>query len=82
MAALIGGPFSFAGPIVGAVVYLGMKELIVRFTEYWLLVFGLVLLGVVLAFRGGLLGAAEALLSRRPWTAVARPRPAPRKDAA
>src|SRR5207237_430005 len=72
MATLIGGPFSFAGPIVGAVVYLGLKEIIVRFTEYWLLVFGLVLLGVVLAFRGGLLGAAEALLSRRPWMSGSR----------
>jgi len=82
MAALIGGPFSFAGPIVGAVVYLGIKELIVRYTEYWLLVFGLVLLGVVLAFRGGLLGAAESLLARRPWRLAPRPRTAPRKDAA
>ncbi len=82
MAALIGGPFSFAGPIVGAVVYLGLKELIVRFTEYWLLVFGLVLLGVVLAFRGGLLGAAEALLARRPWMSAPRTGAAPRKDAA
>ncbi len=61
MATLIGGPFSFSGPIVGAVVYLGLKELIVRFTEYWLLVFGLVLLVIVLAFRGGLVGAFESL---------------------
>ena len=57
MATLIGGPLSFLGPIVGAVVYLGLKEIIVRFTEYWLLVFGLVLLATVLAFRGGVLGA-------------------------
>jgi len=61
MAALIGGPFSFAGPIVGAVVYLGLKEVIVRFTEYWLLVFGLVLLGLVLASA-----AALHRLSRSP----------------
>ncbi len=64
MATLIGGPLSFAGPIVGAAVYLGLKELIVRFTEYWLLVFGLVLLATVLAFRGGLLGALTALVRR------------------
>ncbi|HWE26178.1 MAG TPA: branched-chain amino acid ABC transporter permease [Myxococcales bacterium] len=73
MAALIGGPFSFAGPMVGALVYLGMKEIIVRFTEYWLLVFGLVLLAIVLSFRGGLLGFAEELRERRPWF-KARPR--------
>jgi len=82
MATLIGGPFSFAGPIVGAAAYLGLKELIVRFTEYWLLVFGLVLLGVVLAFRGGLLGAVEALLSRRSLRPAPRAGAAPRKDAA
>jgi len=44
-----------------------MKEIIVRFTEYWLLVFGLVLLGVVLTFRGGLLGFVEALRAHRSW---------------
>jgi branched-chain amino acid transport system permease protein len=65
MATLIGGPLSYLGPIVGAVVYLGLKEVIVRFTEYWLLVFGLVLLGTVLTFRGGLLGAAGELIDRR-----------------
>jgi branched-chain amino acid transport system permease protein len=64
MATLIGGPLSFAGPIVGAALYLGLKELIVRFTEYWLLVFGLVLLVVVLAFRGGLLGTLQAMVNR------------------
>jgi len=42
-------------------VYLGLKEIIVRFTEYWLLVFGLVLLAMVLVFRGGLVGAASRL---------------------
>ena len=65
MATLLGGPLSFLGPILGAVVYLGLKELIVRFTEYWLLVFGLVLLATVLTFRGGLLGAASRLRMRR-----------------
>lgn len=65
MATLIGGPLSFFGPILGAVVYLGLKEIIVRFTEYWLLVFGIVLLGSVLTFRGGILGAAIELASRR-----------------
>src|ERR1700730_14331847 len=65
MATLIGGPLSWAGPIAGAAVYLGLKELIVRYTEYWLLVFGLVLLGTVLAFREGLVGALAGGLARR-----------------
>jgi branched-chain amino acid transport system permease protein len=82
MATLIGGPLSFAGPIVGAAVYLGLKEIIVRFTEYWLLVFGLVLLVVVLAFRGGLLGTLSTVLASRPWSSGARARSPGRKDAA
>jgi ABC-type branched-subunit amino acid transport system permease subunit len=47
------------------VVYLGLKEIIVRFTEYWLLVFGLVLLACVLTFRSGIVGAVEEVLARR-----------------
>jgi branched-chain amino acid transport system permease protein len=65
MATLIGGPYFFVGPVLGSVVYLGLKEIIVRYTEYWSMVFGLVLLGCVLAFRGGLAGAAVEALARR-----------------
>jgi branched-chain amino acid transport system permease protein len=65
LATLIGGPLSFAGPIAGAVVYLGLKEVIVRYTEYWLLVFGLVLLALVLLLRGGLFGAARLVAALR-----------------
>lgn len=65
MATLIGGPFTFAGPLVGAAVYIGLKEVVVRHTTYWLLVFGLGLLAIVLGFRGGLLGALDAALAKR-----------------
>lgn len=66
MATLIGGPYFFVGPILGSAIYLGLKEVIVRFTEYWLLVFGLVLGACVLLFRGGIAGAAvEAFAKRR-----------------
>lgn len=59
LATLIGGPFTFAGPIVGAVIFIGLKELIVRYTSHWLLVFGLLLLGLVLGLRGGVVGFAR-----------------------
>lgn len=65
MATLIGGPFTYAGPIVGAAVYLGLKEVVVRFTSYWLLIFGAGLLAIVLGFRGGILGALEGALRKR-----------------
>ena len=70
MSTLIGGPFFFAGPIAGAALYLGLKEIIVRYTEYWLLIFGLVLLGLVLSMRGGVLGAIAALAGGRRPTAA------------
>lgn len=65
MATLIGGPFAFAGPIVGAIVYVGLKEVIVRYTTYWLLVFGAGLLAIVMTFRGGLLGELGEAWRRR-----------------
>jgi branched-chain amino acid transport system permease protein len=77
MATLIGGPFSYAGPIVGAAVYIGLKELIVRYTPYWLLVFGTVLLVIVLTFRDGLLGALGRAARKR-TAAAAGPAEAPR----
>lgn len=65
MASLIGGPFTFAGPIVGSLIYIGLKEVIVRFTQYWLLIFGTGLLALVLGFRGGVVGFLLQRFARR-----------------
>jgi len=59
---LIGGVHTFAGPIVGSAIFLVVKETIVRYTEYWLIWFGVIMLVVVLGFRGGVVGY---LLHRR-----------------
>jgi len=56
LASLIGGIYAFAGPIVGSVVFIGIKEVVVRSTEYWMLVMGIIVIALVLGFRGGLLG--------------------------
>jgi len=53
MVTLVGGVESFLGPIVGSVVFILIKEFIVRFTEQWLLVFGIILIILLLGFRGG-----------------------------
>ncbi|MBI1724199.1 MAG: branched-chain amino acid ABC transporter permease [Candidatus Tectomicrobia bacterium] len=60
LATLLGGPYVFSGPIVGSVLFLLLKEAVVRVTQYWLLVFGVVLLALVLGFRGGFVGALVA----------------------
>ena len=53
---LLGGMGSVAGPVVGAVVFLVLEEVLSGITEYWQLIFGPMLILVVLFARGGLLG--------------------------
>jgi branched-chain amino acid transport system permease protein len=57
LASLIGGLYVFAGPIVGAILFVGIKEVVVRMTDYWQLVMGLIVITIVLGFRGGVLGS-------------------------
>jgi branched-chain amino acid transport system permease protein len=56
LAALIGGLYVFGGPIVGSVLFIGIKEFVVRLTEHWMLVMGTIVIVIVLGFRGGVLG--------------------------
>jgi branched-chain amino acid transport system permease protein len=57
LASLIGGLYVFAGPIVGAILFIGIKEVVVRVTDHWQLVMGLIVITIVLGFRGGVLGS-------------------------
>ena len=62
--AVIGGMFSFLGPVVGAFVYtLGQQELVQQ-TQYWKFVLGGVLLVIVLVRPDGLAGLASATWRR------------------
>jgi branched-chain amino acid transport system permease protein len=65
IATLLGGPFSFWGPIIGSVVFIGLKEIIVRFTSYWLIVLGILVVALVLGFRGGIMGFIQDKLRDR-----------------
>jgi branched-chain amino acid transport system permease protein len=56
LATLLGGIHTFAGPIVGAVLFYLLKDIIVRFTEYWLICLGIIVVVLVLGFRGGVVG--------------------------
>ncbi len=59
LATLMGGVQSFAGPIVGAFLYFMIKDIIVRFTEYWLICLGIIVVVLVMGFRGGVLSLLE-----------------------
>ena len=56
---LLGGVQTLSGPIIGAIAFTGLHEQLVRATEYWRLVLGLVIIALVLFFPQGLAGAAR-----------------------
>lgn len=51
---LIGGMGSVTGPLVGAVVFLGLEEVLRGLTEYWRLAEGVIFIALVLYMPGGL----------------------------
>jgi branched-chain amino acid transport system permease protein len=53
---LLGGIYSFLGPIVGAIVYVVLDKTITSFTAYWPLVLGLVVIVLLLFMEGGIVG--------------------------
>jgi branched-chain amino acid transport system permease protein len=53
---ILGGAGSTIGPVIGSMIFILVEEVFSSFTIYWHLPFGIMLLGVVLFIRGGLLG--------------------------
>ena len=66
-----GGVQTLSGPIVGALAYVGLYDALLRATDYWRLVLGAAIIGLVLAFPEGIAGAVQRL-----WTRM-RPTPSP-----
>jgi len=62
---LLGGIGTLTGPLVGSLVFIAMREIIQRFTENWMLAFGIVLLLIIGAFRGGIVGTLAQVWERR-----------------
>jgi branched-chain amino acid transport system permease protein len=76
-AAVIGGMYTFLGPVVGAAIYQLGHDVTVRYTHDWQLVLGLVLLAVVLFAPDGV---ATLLKPRRWWAWLRTRKPAPESD--
>ena len=62
---LLGGAGTLAGPLVGSLLFVSIREAVQRFTEEWMLAFGVVLLVIIAAFRGGVVGTLRQVLARR-----------------
>jgi branched-chain amino acid transport system permease protein len=58
---LLGGVETLTGPIVGASVFATLQDTVMRQTEYWRALLGLIILVLVLAFPQGLVGSFAAL---------------------
>ena len=55
LATLLGGIHAFAGPIVGSVLFFVIRDVIVRFTEYWLICFGVIVVALIMRFPEGVM---------------------------
>ncbi len=65
LATLLGGIHTFSGPVVGAFLFYVIKDIIVRFTEYWLICLGIIVLALVMGLPGGVVSIFEKNLI--PW---------------
>ncbi len=61
---VLGGAGSLFGPVLGAIVFILLEEVLSGVTVYWPLILGVILVAVVLFARGGIEGAI-AMLERR-----------------
>lgn len=62
---LLGGIQTLTGPIVGASLYAVLQDTVMRQTEYWRALLGIIILVLVLAFPQGIVGAVARLFSKR-----------------
>jgi branched-chain amino acid transport system permease protein len=63
--AVLGGSGTFAGPAIGALVFVVLQDFVMSTTQYWRFVMGAVLVLLVVFMPQGLSGTIEALLNRR-----------------
>jgi branched-chain amino acid transport system permease protein len=64
LVSLIGGIQTFTGPLVGSVIFIVLREIIERFTQNWMLWFGIILLIIIMTLRGGVVGGIAQIFRR------------------
>jgi len=64
---ILGGMGTLVGPVVGAAVYLLLKNIISTHTDHWMLIVGIIFIACVLLFRDGIYGSLSNLLARK-WS--------------
>ncbi|MGD2126877.1 MAG: branched-chain amino acid ABC transporter permease [Desulfobacteraceae bacterium] len=59
---IVGGMGTLFGPIIGAFAIILLRDIISNFTESWSSIMGLLFMGAVLGFRGGIMGIIKSKL--------------------
>jgi len=67
---LLGGWFTFAGPIVGAAIMVSLRTFVGTYTEYWTLILGVILILLIFFLPEGVMGYLIEKLKSRGKTAV------------
>jgi branched-chain amino acid transport system permease protein len=61
MVCILGGMFSFLGPIIGAAILTILQTVVISYTTYWPLVIGTIICVVVLVMPDGVMGVLQRL---------------------
>jgi branched-chain amino acid transport system permease protein len=64
MMVTIGGIGTLVGPILGAMVFILIQEILSSYTEHWMIFTGVVFVLIVIFLPGGLVGTARRLGAR------------------
>jgi ABC-type branched-subunit amino acid transport system permease subunit len=65
MMVLLGGLESLSGPIAGAAIFTALQDTVMRQTEYWHALLGVIILALVLVFQGGIAGSLARMIAAR-----------------
>ena len=61
---LLGGWFTFLGPMLGAAVIIALRTFVSTYTDYWALVLGIIMMLVIFFLPSGILGYVEEKFNR------------------
>jgi len=65
MAAILGGPSTFFGPVLGMFIMTFFHAWVLGFTHFWPVVMGILILTIIFLLPGGILGFAQEKLKQR-----------------
>jgi len=60
-----GGFASFYGPVLGVAVFLVLRDVLSTLTDHWLLLYGVLFMGIILFLPEGILGLVQRVRSPR-----------------